>query len=99
MGATTYYKCDRCNAEVGTGEEGRKLLSGVYFYCGTAPSWTIIPTQVNRQWCRKCLEELGVKFQGTPESRPDSMPSGPGRSAEALDRLIREIVREEVESQ
>ena len=85
---TTIRTCDRCKKEV---EEKDQLWNiAINYQCYPKPAESYLPPKV--QWCRPCMEEMGLlgeKFQSTVHN---PIPS----PAPTLEELVREIVREEI---
>ena len=82
----TKYICDRCGAVQDTVEQFWNVRVQVNI---VNSSFSDYDTGPKKQWCRKCVEEIGILPR--PSNRPVSFP------VMTIEDMIREIVHEERE--
>jgi len=108
MSVTTIHKCDNCGDSWDASEH--RSPAGVVrqlWSVSVAARWVTTPNHRNQvhaspevQWCRPCVDRLDALGQTlkAPKPEPEQAPSVPPPTAfETIDRILREIAREEAE--
>lgn len=91
MTTTTIYKCDKCGVEQSTDQQMWDV--GVFVthkpegYKYTETNY--IPKRIQADWCRKCVENVGLLPSDKPKDVEQPKPA-------TLEDMVREIAAQQV---
>jgi hypothetical protein len=92
MSSRTIYKCDRCGKEQETDDQ---FWTVGFIVTNRRYQYTYRLTDPNfdhkREWCRNCVEEFGLLPRAITPQNPEPIPL-------SLEDMLREIIREEIET-
>jgi len=100
MSVTTIYKCDNCGDSWDESEQQSPagVVRQLWSVSVRAKTATCTSTSIEVQWCRPCVDRLGALGHSLKAPKLGQAPSVPQPTAfETIDRILREIAREEAE--
>lgn len=83
----TTYSCDRCGSVVSGRDEITTVKIVVQLSWPTTSGWE----RAKRDFCQKCMKELGLHNDTPPNPAKDNEPPKP-----TFEDKLREIIREEI---
>ena len=95
MSTTVTYKCDRCKHEQTDRDKPRQFWRlRVTYVSATSPTYGQ-STAKEADWCRTCMAEFGNLMETKDDDTKPAVVDPP----KTMEDYIREIAREEIESQ